>query len=151
MIRFQHGQHGQQRAERRPTRRRLSQRALLVGIVALASTSVGVSSSLATPSTRVPRRTARPWSPAHPGRSSLRGRGAPTPSPPATSPCATARPWVATLSHRSNTKLGQVFKGPGGFTCRSFSTPVTGDHLLYSGVCYKGPHNTPFFGWGPKV
>jgi hypothetical protein len=147
MIRFQHGQ---QRAERRPTRRRLSQRALLVGIVALASTAVGVSSSLATPSTRVETNckavvAGAPWKvlPARSGSTyTVSARNL---------PCATARPWVARLSHQSNTKLGQVFKGPGGFTCRSFSTPVTGDHLLYSGVCYKGPHNNPFFGWGPKV
>ncbi|MDX6564521.1 MAG: hypothetical protein QOE10_183, partial [Gaiellales bacterium] len=23
--------------------------------------------------------------------------------------------------------------------------------LVYSGVCMRGPHNNPFFGWGPKV
>jgi hypothetical protein len=41
--------------------------------------------------------------------------------------------------------------GPAGYRCRSFSVAYSGDKLLYSGVCMRGPHNDPFFEWGPKV
>jgi hypothetical protein len=66
-------------------------------------------------------------------------------------PCATARPWVGRITHQTSKGAGAVFKGPSGFTCRSFATSASGDKLVYSGVCYKGAHNDPFFGWGPKV
>ena len=66
-------------------------------------------------------------------------------------PCATARPWAVKLTHRTAGATGKPFKGPSGFTCRSFSTTSSGDRLLYAGVCMKGPHNNPFFEWGPKV
>jgi hypothetical protein len=65
--------------------------------------------------------------------------------------CASARPWVVKLTRLTGTGPGQTLKGPSGFTCRSFSTPASGDHLVYSGVCMRGPHNHPFFEWGPKV
>ena len=63
--------------------------------------------------------------------------------------CASARPWVVKFTHLKDT--GQTLKGPSGFRCQSFSTAASGDHLVYSGVCMRGPHNHPFFGWGPKV
>jgi hypothetical protein len=65
--------------------------------------------------------------------------------------CATARPWAVKFTHQTAGATGKAFKGPSGFTCRSFSTIASGDKLLYSGVCMKGPHNHPFFEWGPKV
>jgi hypothetical protein len=66
-------------------------------------------------------------------------------------PCATARPWAVTFTHQVAGVTGKAFKGPSGFTCRSFSTTSSGDKLLYAGVCMKGPHNHPFFEWAPKV
>jgi hypothetical protein len=65
--------------------------------------------------------------------------------------CAAAKPWVVRFTHQVGTGLGQVLKGPSGFTCHSFSTASSGDHLVYSGVCARGAHNHPSFGWGPKV
>jgi hypothetical protein len=65
--------------------------------------------------------------------------------------CATARPWAVRFTHQTAGVTGQAFKGPAGFTCRSFATSTSGDKLLYSGVCMKGPHNHPFFEWAPKV
>ena len=65
-------------------------------------------------------------------------------------PCASTRSWVVTFTHQTNRATGAVTKGPGGFSCRSLSTASSGDKLLYSGVCMKGPHNTPFFEWAPK-
>jgi hypothetical protein len=65
--------------------------------------------------------------------------------------CSSARTWVAAVTHRHGTALGQTFNGSPGFNCKSFSTPASGDKLLYSGACMRGPHNVPFFGWGPKV
>jgi hypothetical protein len=62
--------------------------------------------------------------------------------------CSAARTWVTTFTHQQDT--GQI-KGPPGFTCRSFSTAVSGDKLLYSGVCMHPPHNIPFFEWAPKI
>jgi hypothetical protein len=62
--------------------------------------------------------------------------------------CSAARTWVTKFTHQQDT--GQI-KGPPGFTCRSFSTPASGDKLLYSGVCMHGPHNIPFFEWAPKM
>jgi hypothetical protein len=64
--------------------------------------------------------------------------------------CASARPWAIKFTHQAGTGIGQVLKGPSGFRCHSFSTPASGDHLVYSGVCMRGPHNHPFFEWGPK-
>ena len=51
------------------------------------------------------------------------------------------------------TKQKATFRitGPAGYTCRSFSVAYSGDNLLYSGACMRGPHNHPFFEWGPKV
>ena len=66
-------------------------------------------------------------------------------------PCATARPWAMKFTHQTAGPTGKPFKGPSGFRCQSFSTTSSGDKLLYSGVCMKGPHNHPFFEWGPKV
>jgi hypothetical protein len=62
--------------------------------------------------------------------------------------CSAARSWVAKFTHQPDT--GQI-KGPTGFNCRSFSTAVSGDKLLYSGVCLHPPHNIPFFEWAPKI
>jgi hypothetical protein len=57
---------------------------------------------------------------------------------------------VVAFTHQPGREFG-AFKGPNGFKCESFSTAASGDKLLYSGVCMKGPHNDPFFEWGPKV
>jgi hypothetical protein len=64
--------------------------------------------------------------------------------------CASARQWAIKFTHQAGTGLGQVLKGPSGFRCHSFSTPASGDHLVYAGVCMRGPHNHPSFEWGPK-
>jgi hypothetical protein len=65
--------------------------------------------------------------------------------------CSSVRAWVAAVTHRRGTMLGQTFSGPPGFKCKSFSTANSGDKLLYAGACMHGPHNIPFFGWGPKM
>jgi hypothetical protein len=62
--------------------------------------------------------------------------------------CTSARTWVTRFTSQQDT--GQI-QGPAGFNCRSFSTAVSGDKLLYSGACMHPPHNTPFFEWGPKM
>jgi hypothetical protein len=62
--------------------------------------------------------------------------------------CSAARTWVTKFTHQQDT--GPI-KGPLGFNCRSFSTPVSGDKLLYSGACMRPPHNIPFFEWAPKL
>lgn len=62
--------------------------------------------------------------------------------------CSSMRTWVTRFTHQQN---NGTINGPGGFTCRSFSTAASGDKLLYSGVCMHPPHNVPFFEWGPKV
>jgi hypothetical protein len=64
--------------------------------------------------------------------------------------CSSVRAQVAAFTHRAGLEFG-AFKGPLGFTCKSFSTAASGDKLLYSGVCMHGPHNDPFFEWGPKL
>jgi hypothetical protein len=64
--------------------------------------------------------------------------------------CASVRARVAAFTHQRGGEFG-AFKGPPGFKCKSFSTAASGDKLLYSGVCMHGPHNDPFFAWGPKV
>jgi hypothetical protein len=64
--------------------------------------------------------------------------------------CSSVRAQVVAFTHRAGLEFG-TFKGPSGFTCKSFSTATSGDKLLYSGVCMRGPHNDPFFAWGPKV
>jgi hypothetical protein len=65
--------------------------------------------------------------------------------------CSSVRSWVAAVTLRRGTMLGQTFNGPPGFKCKSFSTANSGDKLLYAGACMRSPHNVPFFGWGPKV
>jgi hypothetical protein len=62
--------------------------------------------------------------------------------------CSSVRTWVARFTTQQGT--GQI-KGPSGFNCRSFSTAVSGDKLLYSGACMHPPHNVPFFEWAPKM
>jgi hypothetical protein len=63
--------------------------------------------------------------------------------------CATVRPFVTRfLAHP--VPLGTVMHGPAGYRCHSFSQGAAGAKLIASGVCTHGPHNTPFFGWGPK-
>jgi hypothetical protein len=64
--------------------------------------------------------------------------------------CSSVRAQVAALTHRPGLEFGS-FAGRSGFKCKSFSTAASGDKLLYSGVCMRGPHNDPFFEWGPKV
>jgi hypothetical protein len=144
MIGFRHG-HG-----RVPTTRtRLSQHVVLVAIIALASMSLGATSSLASASGGAETNckivvAGAPWKvAAHSGSSyTLAARGM---------PCATARPWAVKFTHQTAGATGKSFKGPSGFTCHSFCTTSSGDKLLYSGVCMKGPHNHPFFEWAPKV
>ena len=146
MIGFRHG-HGRGRVS--PTRSHLPRLLALLAIVALASVSLGASSSLASPSGSTDTNckivvTGAPWKvAAHSGSSyTLAARGM---------PCATARPWAVKFTHQTAGATGKSFKGPSGFKCQSFSTTSSGDKLLYSGVCMKGPHNHPFFEWGPKV
>jgi hypothetical protein len=62
--------------------------------------------------------------------------------------CSSARTWVTRFTHQQETS---PIKGPAGFTCRSFSTAISGDKLLYSGACMRPPHNIPFFEWAPKI
>lgn len=64
--------------------------------------------------------------------------------------CAVARPWVLKFTHLTAHGLGSTFKGPAGFTCKSFSEAASGDKLLYAGVCVRAP-GVPFFEWGPKL
>jgi hypothetical protein len=64
--------------------------------------------------------------------------------------CAVARPWVLKFTHLTGHGLGSTFKGPAGFTCKSFSEAASGDKLIYSGVCLRAP-GVPFFEWGPKL
>ena len=148
MIGFRHC-HGRERVP--ATRSSLSQRVVLLAIIALASMSLGATSSLASASARADIVLQRDVAGAPvwkilPSRSgstyTLAARGM---------PCATARPWVVKFTHQTAGATGKTFKGPSGFTCRSFSTSSSGDKLVYSGVCMKGPHNHPFFEWGPKV
>jgi hypothetical protein len=62
--------------------------------------------------------------------------------------CSSVRARVAAFTKQSGSAR---ITGPAGYTCRSFSVPYAGDKLLYSGACMRGPHNDPFFEWGPKV
>jgi hypothetical protein len=64
--------------------------------------------------------------------------------------CSSVRAQVVALTHRPGLEFGS-FTGQSGFKCKSFSTASSGDKLLYAGVCMRGPHNDPFFTWGPKV
>ncbi len=144
MIEFWRG-----RRHARATRSGLPRRAVLVAVIALGSISVAAASSLASASTAADTNcriviAGAPWKVAsHSGSTyTLAARGM---------PCATARPWAAKLTHQTAAAAGATFKGPSGFSCRSFSTSASGDKLLYAGVCMKGPHNHPFFEWGPKV
>jgi hypothetical protein len=117
--------------------------------VVLVTTCIGVTSSFASASARAETNckiviAGAPWKVvSHSGSSyTLAARDM---------PCATARPWVARITHQTSKGVGSTFKGPSGFSCRSFATSTSGDKLVYSGVCSKGPHNVPFFGWGPRV
>jgi hypothetical protein len=117
--------------------------------IAAATTCVGVTSSLASVSARAETNckiviTGAPWKVVlHSGSGyTLAARDI---------SCAKARPWVARITQQTSKGVGTTFKGPSGFSCRSFATSTSGDKLVYSGVCTKGPHNDPFFGWGPKV
>lgn len=121
---------------------------LAVGVV-LVTTCVGVTSSFASPSARAETNckiviSGAPWKVI--GRSgssyTLAARNM---------PCATARAWVATITHQTGNHMGATFNGPSGFHCQSFAESASGDKLQYSGTCAKGPHNSTFFGWGPKV
>lgn len=64
--------------------------------------------------------------------------------------CSSVRAQVVAFTHRAGLEFG-AFTGPSGFKCKSFSTASSGDKLLYAGVCMRGPHNDPFFSWGPKI
>jgi len=62
--------------------------------------------------------------------------------------CLVAATWVRKLTGRTSA-LGATFRaGPAGFTCRSLSTPASGDKLTYAGVCTHTPGT--FFGWAAK-
>jgi hypothetical protein len=62
--------------------------------------------------------------------------------------CSSVRSRVAAFTKQNgNARI----TGPAGYRCRSFSVAYSGDKLLYSGACMRGPHNDPFFEWGPKV
>ncbi len=141
MIGFRYG-----RGHVPATRSSLSRRAVLVAIIALASMSIGATSSLGSASGRAHTNckivvSGAPWKVAgHSGSNYTLAAS--------DIPCATARPWAMKFTHQT---AGEAFKGPSGFKCQSFSVSASGDKLLYSGVCMKGPHNHPFFEWGPKV
>jgi hypothetical protein len=146
MIEFRYVR-GRGRGHTTPTR--VSQRLVLLAIIALASTLFAASGALASTSGRAETNckivvAGAPWKIATRSGSNytLAARGM---------SCATARPWAVKFTHQTAGATGKAFKGPSGFTCRSFSTTASGDKLLYSGVCMKGPHNHPFFEWGPKV
>jgi hypothetical protein len=64
--------------------------------------------------------------------------------------CSVAATWVRKFTHRPGGTLGAtVHAGPAGYTCRSLSTPASGDKLMYAGVCVHAP-GVPFFGWAAK-
>ena len=64
--------------------------------------------------------------------------------------CSVAATWVRKFTHRPGGTLGATFHaGPAGYTCRSLSTPASGDKLMYAGVCVHAP-GVPFFGWAAK-
>ena len=65
--------------------------------------------------------------------------------------CSSVRTWVTKFTNQRNPGVGQPLKGPPGFSCTSLTTPASGAKLVVAGVCMHPPHNTPFFGWGPKV
>jgi hypothetical protein len=65
--------------------------------------------------------------------------------------CSSFRTWVTRFTNEQNPGVGQSLKGPGGFSCRSLTTPASGAKLVVAGVCAHPPHNVPFFGWGPKI
>jgi hypothetical protein len=144
MTGFRHG-----RGRTSAARTHLSRRAVLVAVVALASMVLGATSSLASAS----RAADTNCKVVVPGASWKIGprSGSNYTLAARDMPCATARPWAMKLTHVTADTSGKAFKGPSGFTCRSFSVASSGDKLLYSGVCMKGPHNHPFFEWGPKV
>ena len=62
--------------------------------------------------------------------------------------CSSVRARVAAFTKQ---KASAKIMLPAGYTCRSFSVASSGDSLLYSGICMRGPHNDPFFEWGPRV
>ena len=62
--------------------------------------------------------------------------------------CNSASAWVKKATYQ---KASAAIKGPPGFVCHSFSTPVSGDKLQYSGICMRPPHNTPFIEWAPSI
>jgi hypothetical protein len=64
--------------------------------------------------------------------------------------CAVAQPWVLKFTSRHSDGLGSTFKGPSGFACRSWSTPASGDKLVYAGACVHAP-GVPFFSWAPRA
>jgi len=66
--------------------------------------------------------------------------------------CSAVRAWVVKFTHvkikgPGQQGLGQTLKGPAGYKCHSISEAVSGDDLVYAGVCLHPPHNNPFFGW----
>jgi hypothetical protein len=63
--------------------------------------------------------------------------------------CSVARPWVLKFTSRHSSGLGSTLKGPSGFACKSWSTPASGDKLVYAGVCMHAP-GVPFFSWAPR-
>jgi hypothetical protein len=65
--------------------------------------------------------------------------------------CTAARTWARKLAgHKGSPGGGGAFSGgPTGWTCRSFSTPASGDKLVYAGSC-ASPSGEPFFGWAAK-
>lgn len=66
--------------------------------------------------------------------------------------CSAGRPWVMKFTHQKGKGLGTTLHGPRGLTCHSLSTPVSGDNLVYAGVCAHGTgYKPPGFGWAPQI
>jgi hypothetical protein len=66
--------------------------------------------------------------------------------------CSAGRPWVMKFTHQKGKGLGETLHGPRGLKCHSLSTPVSGDNLVYAGVCAHGTgYKPPGFGWAPRI
>ena len=122
----------------------------VLAIIALASMSHGATSSLASAIGCADdelqgrcRRCAVEDSPVRSGSSyTLAARGM---------PCATARPWVVKLTHQTAAgATGKTFKGPSGFTCRSFSTSLLGRQARVLGRVHEGAAQPPVLRVGPQ-
>jgi len=61
--------------------------------------------------------------------------------------CSSVRAWVVKFTHvkikgSGQQGLGQTLKGPAGYKCHSISEAVSGDDLVYAGVCLHPPQSS---------